>query len=139
MSKLIDLVKTHEGVVKFAYTDSRSYWTIGCGRLIDERLGGGLSDDEIDYLLKNDLDRCESEAVTYPFYVKMNDARKAVIISMLFNLGKTNFDKFQKCQAALLVGDYRLAASEMLQSRWADQVGKRANELAEMMESGEWH
>lgn len=139
MSKLIDLVKLHEGVVKFAYTDSRSYWTIGCGRLIDERLGGGLSDDEIDYLLKNDLDRCENEAVTYPFYAKLDEARKAVIISMLFNLGKPNFDKFQKFQAALLVGDYRLAASEMLQSRWADQVGKRANELSEMMESGEWH
>ena len=145
MSKLIDLVKLHEGVVKHAYTDSRSYWTIGCGRLIDERLGGGLSDDEIDYLLKNDLDRCEAEAVTYPFYEKMNDARKAVIISMLFNLGRPNFDKFQNFQAALLVGDYDLAANEMVRgsnggrSRWAEQVGKRADELSEMMRSGEWH
>ena len=139
MSKLLELVKTHEGVVKHAYADSRGYLTIGCGRLIDKTLGGGLSDDEIDYLLSNDMQRCEDEAVTYSFYAKLDEARKAVIISMLFNLGKPNFDKFQNFQAALLVGEYRLAASEMLQSRWADQVKGRAVELSKMMETGEWH
>jgi len=139
MSKLLDLVKLHEGVVSHAYKDSRGYLTIGCGRLIDEKLGGGLSDDEISYLLANDIKRCEDEAVTYAFYPKLDEARKAVIISMLFNLGKPNFDKFQNFQAALLVGDYRLAAAEMLRSRWADQVKGRAVELSQMMESGEWH
>ena len=48
MSALLDLIKEHEGVVKHAYQDSRGYWTIGVGRLIDEKLKGGLSDDEID-------------------------------------------------------------------------------------------
>ena len=138
MSKLLDLIREHEGVVKHAYQDSRGYWTIGCGRLIDEELGGVLSDDEIDYLLANDVKRCEDEAVTYPFYAKMDEARKAVIISMLFNLGKPNFDKFQNMQAALLVGDFNLAANEMLNSRWATQVGHRANHLAQMMRTGEW-
>lgn len=139
MSKLLDLIKEHEGIVPHAYTDSRGYLTIGVGRLIDEKLGGKLSDDEIDYLLANDLNRCVEEAATYPWYAGMNEARQAVIISMLFNLGKPNFDKFQNMQAALLVGDYGLASREMLNSRWANQVGKRANELSEMMESGEWH
>jgi len=139
MSKLLDLIKEHEGIVPHAYTDSRGYLTIGVGRLIDEKLGGKLSDDEIDYLLSNDLNRCLEEAATYPWYAGMNEARQAVIISMLFNLGKPNFDKFQNMQAALLVGDYGLASREMLNSRWANQVGKRANELSEMMESGGWH
>jgi lysozyme len=139
MSKLLDLIKEHEGVVPHAYTDSRGYLTIGVGRLIDEKLGGKLSDDEIDYLLTNDLNRCLEEAATYPWYEAMNEVRQAVIISMLFNLGKPNFDKFQNMQAALLVGDHALASREMLDSRWANQVGKRANELSEMMESGEWH
>jgi len=139
MSKLLDLVKLHEGVVSHAYEDSRGYLTIGVGRLIDQKLGGGLSEDEINYLLANDIKRCEDEAMLYPFYAKLDEARKAVIISMLFNLGKPNFDKFQNFQAALLVGDYRLAAAEMLRSRWADQVKGRAVELSQMMESGEWH
>jgi len=139
MSKLLDLIKEHEGVVSHAYQDSRSYWTIGCGRLIDERLGGGLSEDEIDYLLANDVRRCEDEAMLYPFYPKLDEARKAVIISMLFNLGKPRFDKFQNFQAALLVGDFHTASNEMLNSLWAKQVGHRANHLSQMMRDGEWH
>ena len=42
-------------------------------------------------------------------------------------------------QAALLVGDYTLASHEMLDSRWAKQVGKRSDDMAGMMLSGEWY
>ena len=42
-------------MVSHAYKDSRGYLTIGVGHLIDEELGGGLSEDEIDYLLANNL------------------------------------------------------------------------------------
>lgn len=139
MSKLIEMIKAHEGVVPHAYQDSRGYWTIGVGRLIDKSLDGGLSDAEIDYLLANDIKRCRAEAEQYPWFNKMNEPRQAVIVSMLFNLGKPRFDKFQNMQAALLVGDYTLASHEMLLSRWASQVGRRAIEMSEMMESGEWH
>jgi lysozyme len=139
MSKLLDLIKLHEGIRSAAYKDSEGYLTIGCGRLIDERLGGGLSEDEIDYLLANDIQRCEDEAMQYPFYPKLDEPRKAVIISMLFNLGKPRFDKFQNMQAALLVGDFNTASNEMLNSLWAQQVGHRANHLSQMMRDGEWH
>lgn len=139
MSKLIEMIKQHEGVVPHAYQDSRGYWTIGVGRLIDKSLDGGLSDAEIDYLLANDIKRCRAEAEQYPWFNKMNEPRQAVILSMLFNLGKPRFDKFQNMQAALLVGDYTLASHEMLDSRWASQVGRRAIEMSDMMQSGEWH
>ncbi len=139
MSKLIEMIKEHEGVVPHAYQDSRGYWTIGVGRLIDKNLDGGLSDAEIDYLLANDIKRCRAEAEQYPWFNKMNEPRQAVILSMLFNLGKPRFDKFQNMQAALLVGDYTLASHEMLDSRWASQVGRRAIEMSDMMQSGEWH
>ncbi len=139
MSKLIEMIKEHEGVVPHAYQDSRGYWTIGVGRLIDKSLDAGLSDAEIDYLLANDIKRCRAEAEQYPWFNKMNEPRQAVILSMLFNLGKPRFDKFQNMQAALLVGDYTLASHEMLDSRWASQVGRRAIEMSDMMESGEWH
>lgn len=138
MSKLIEMIKEHEGVVKHAYQDSRGYWTIGVGRLIDENLGGGLSDGEIDYLLANDVKRCREEAEQYPWFEGMNEPRQAVILSMLFNLGRPNFDKFKNMQAALENGDFLTASNEMLDSRWAKQVGRRAIEMSEMMESGEW-
>jgi len=139
MSKLIEMIRQHEGVVKHAYEDSRGYLTIGVGRLIDEKLGGGLSDDEIDYLLANDIKRCQAEAETYEWFAGLNEPRQAVVISLLFNLGKPRWDAFKKTHAALEEGDYATAASEMLDSKWAVQVGKRADEMAAMMFSGEWH
>jgi lysozyme len=138
MNKLIEMIKHHEGVVKHAYTDSRGYLTIGVGRLIDKELGGGLSDDEVDYLLANDLKRCQAEAETYGWFAGLNEPRQAVVISLLFNLGKPRWDKFKKAQAAIEAGDYGEAAAQMLDSRWADQVGKRADDMAGMMISGEW-
>jgi lysozyme len=89
--------------------------------------------------LANDIKRCRAEAEQYPWFNKMNEPRQAVILSMLFNLGRPRFDKFQNMQAALLVGDYILASHEMLDSRWANQVGRRAIEMSDMMQSGEWH
>ena len=139
MSKLIEMIKEHEGVVPHAYQDSRGYWTIGVGRLIDEKLGGGLSDSEIDYLLANDIKRCRKEAEEYSWFNKLNEPRQAVILSMLFNLGKPNFDKFKNMQAAMEEGDHMTASNEMLDSRWAGQIGRRAIEMSEMMQSGEWH
>ena len=138
MQKLIDMIKAHEGVVRHAYADSRGYLTIGVGRLIDEKLGGGLSDDEIDYLLANDLKRCQAEANTYEWFAGLNEPRQAVVISLLFNLGKPRFDGFKATQAAIAAGDYAAAAEEMLDSKWAVQVGKRAEDMAAMMFSGEW-
>ena len=55
--EFIAWLKKEEGVVKHAYQDHLGYWTIGVGRLIDKRKGGGLSDEEIDYLLGNDIEK----------------------------------------------------------------------------------
>ena len=139
MSKLIEMIRQHEGVVKHAYEDSRGYLTIGVGRLIDERLGGGLSDAEVDYLLANDIARCQAEAETYEWFAGLNEPRQAVVISLLFNLGKPRWDAFKKTHAALEEGDFQTAAEELLNSKWAIQVGKRADEMAAQMFSGEWH
>ena len=138
MDKLIEMIKHHEGVVPHAYADSRGYWTIGVGRLIDQELGGGLSEDEIDYLLANDLKRCKAEADTYPWFADLNEPRQAVVISLLFNLGKPRWDLFVRAQSRLAEGAYAECAAELLDSKWAAQVGKRAEDMAAMMISGEW-
>ena len=58
MSKLTEMLRRHEGVVKYGYNDPMGYLTIGVGRNIDSRGGLGLSDDEIEFLLRNDINRC---------------------------------------------------------------------------------
>jgi lysozyme len=130
-------LKADEGTVPHAYQDSEGYWTIGCGRLIDKRLGGGLSDDEINYLLNNDLFRADKEARSlFAGFDRLSDARKAVLISMVFNLGQTRLAGFQRLREAVKEQDWEQAAKEMLDSRWSQQVGQRAVRLAEQMRRG---
>ena len=56
MTQLIDMLKLHEGVRSKSYLCSAGFETIGVGRNISES-GLGLSDDEINYLLANDIER----------------------------------------------------------------------------------
>ena len=57
--KLKDLLKLHEGFKSSVYQDTEGYWTIGIGRMVDPKLGGGISLDEAEYLLENDINRCQ--------------------------------------------------------------------------------
>ena len=137
--QLVNQVKRHEGLVKHAYQDHLGYWTIGYGRLIDEKLGGGLTEGEASFLLRNDLSTAYVELVdNHPWVEELSAPRRDVLINMCFNMGITRLNKFVKTLAAIRAGEYEVAASEMLDSLWAEQVGKRANELAEQMVSGEY-
>ena len=68
----------------------------------------------------------------------MDDARLGVLIEMCYNLGLSGLAGFKKMLAAVEAGDYKKAAKEMLDSKWAFQVKGRAVELAKIMETGEW-
>ena len=57
MQELLNLLKLHEGFVSHCYDCSEGYKTIGFGRLIDKKLGGGITEEEAEYLLKNDVNK----------------------------------------------------------------------------------
>jgi GH24 family phage-related lysozyme (muramidase) len=61
MKRLVDMLKRHEGVKTHAYKDHLGYVTVGVGRCLEADIGLGLSEDEIDYLLKGDISRCREE------------------------------------------------------------------------------
>ena len=128
-----------EGSVPYAYEDSEGYLTIGVGRLIDKRKGGKLSDDEIEYLLDNDIDKVINQAIrAFPWYQDMDDVRQEVVLNMIFNLGIAGFSRFKHTIEAIARHDFVDASREMLDSRWASQVGNRALRLSEAMRTGEW-
>lgn len=126
----------HEGEVLHAYQDSEGYWTIGVGRLIDRRRGGGITHEEAMYLLDNDIDVTLSQCRQFPFWWELSDNRRLVVADMVFNMGINTFKTFKKTLAHLTDGNYNEAADEMLNSRWAQQVGVRATNLAQMMRDG---
>ena len=128
-----------EGAESCAYQDSLGYWTIGVGRLIDSRKGGGLSNEEIDYLLENDIKRnYEAVLAALPWIEKLNDARQAVLIGMAFQMGLKGLLQFKRMLGSIEDGQYVEAAEEMVKSRWAMQTPKRAYRMAQQMETGEW-
>lgn len=135
--ELIKELRRDEGVVDHAYQDSLGYWTIGVGRLIDKRKGGKLTDEEIDYLLMNDVKECVADLdKNLPWWRSLSDARRRVLVNMRFNLGMAGLLGFKNTLKFIETGEYKRAADNMLLSKWAKQVGQRANRLAKMMEVG---
>ncbi len=132
--KLIRLLITHEGLRLKPYRDTRGKLTIGVGRNLDDV---GITEEEALYLLKNDIKRVlDFLKERLPYWNGLTETRKMALVDMCFNLGPGGFLSFKRMLAALERGDYEQAAREMLDSRWARQVGRRAEELAEMMRDG---
>ena len=140
MKRLIETLKRHEGVKYYVYKDHLGYETIGVGRCLKEGVGLGLTHDEVDYLLMNDINRCLEELdAAFPWFKDLTEIRREAMINLCFNLGLTRLRKFEKALAAMSIHNYEEAADEFLDSRWAKQVGNRAQEVTEMIRTGEQH
>ena len=138
MNDLIEMLKRHEGVKTHCYEDHLGLETIGVGRCIAEG-SLGLSDDEVEYLLANDIARCREELTDeYFWFPALNDARQAACINLIFNLGATRLRGFVKSLDAMANEKFDLAADEFMNSKWATQVGNRAVEVTDMIRSGQW-
>ena len=106
---------------------------------MDKSGGLWLSDDEVDYLLQNDIDRVSGELDSeYEWFAGLDDVRQDAMIDISFNLGQTRLRAFKNALAAMAKGDWRAAADEFMDSRWSGQVGNRAKELTEMIRTGQY-
>ena len=152
---LIDQLILHEGMKLQVYKDHLGIDTIGVGRNLEDR---GITDGELAFmnmlktevyeqgiteaharfLLANDIDIVEKElSNAHPCISGIGDVRIRVLLDMGFNLGVPRLNKFKNIWKAVHNRDFSLAAVEMLDSRWASQVGQRAVRLANAMRDGE--
>ena len=142
------MLKRHEGAVReggrhIAYRCPAGALTIGWGHNLDANpvrgLGPGstLSESEADSLLRADLARLATELdLRLTWWRGLGPARSAVLLDMAFNLGLSGLLGFRKMLKAARERRFDEAAAEMLDSRWAGQVGERARELASLMRTG---
>lgn len=138
-SRLETQLRRDEGEVLSAYTDSEGYLTIGIGRLIDKRKGGGISKAESSYLFANDVDAKSAEVyAALPWAKKLDEARQGVLLNMAFQMGTNGLLGFKNTLAMIQSGKYDQAADGMLQSLWARQTPARAARLAAQMRTGVW-
>lgn len=145
MMDLKQQVKREEGSVPHAYQDSLGFWTIGVGRLIDKRKGGGLRPVEIDFLLDNDIaEKTRQVDDALPWAKQLNEPRRAVLIGMCFQMGIGSAEKgsgllgFVNTMASIRDGHYDRAADQLLLSNWAKQTPERARRMSRQIASGEW-
>ena len=123
-----------EGKKRFPYRDTEGLLSVGVGRNLEHK---GLREDEIDLMLVNDIQEAEDAArALVPNFDSLSDGRKAVVVNMAFNLGQTRLAEFTRTLAAIRDERFDHAATEMLNSKWARQVGDRALRLSAKMRAG---
>ena len=133
MQKLIENLKRHEGLRLKPYLCSEGKITIGFGRNLEDM---GISEKEAEMLLMSDIQRCYEELDVFSWFHDLDQVRQEAMVNMLFNLGLPTFLEFKRTLKFMAEGAYSQAAAEMLDSKWANQVGDRAKELAYMVETG---
>lgn len=131
----IVLIKRHEKLSVVPYKDKFGNLTIGWGRNLSCK---GISMDEANILLDNDIGEVLANARECAWYLDLNTQRQAVILDMAFNLGWAGLLKFTRFLEAVEAKLFAVAAAEMLNSGWAHQVGDRALEDAQIMDTGKW-
>jgi lysozyme len=136
ITSLADQLRRDEGTRLRLYQDTVGKWTIGTGRNLTDV---GVSQDESDLMLANDI-RSATAALesAFPWVTILDDVRLGAVLNMTFNIGVGGVAQFKDFLGKLQSGDYAGAAQSMLQSKWAEQVGARAQRLSIQVESGQW-
>jgi lysozyme len=128
-----------EDCILHAYPDHLGFLTIGVGRLIDKRKGGGISRTEAEYLLDNDIaKRTSAIAQALPWTAALDEARRGVLVNMAFQMGVNGLLGFKNTLAAFERKDWPAVAAGMRDSDWHEQTPNRADRLIEQVLSGEW-
>ena len=131
---MVRQLRLHEGERLKPYRCTAGKLTIGIGRNLDDR---GITREESAYLLANDIAAEERELLrALPWVATLDEVRQRVLLDMAFNMGIVGLLGFKRTLATIQAGDYQAAATMMLDSRWAKQVGQRAERLSRMMATG---
>lgn len=125
-------------------------WTIGVGHTgADVRRGVTWTADQVEAVFAADIKHAtDAVLLNLPWSANLNDARRAVLIGMAFQMGigrapsaavkGSGLLAFVNFIAAVSDGRYSQAAGEMLDSKWAKQTPKRASRMSRQMDTGQW-
>ena len=135
LERMKEQLLRHEGLRLKPYRCTAGKLTIGVGRNLDDC---GISQKEAFILLESDILQCERQILAEipKIYLQIDEVRKSVLLNMCFNMGIRGLLSFKNTLAFIETGDWERAANNMLASKWAKQVGRRAIELSELMRKG---
>lgn len=156
MVTLYQMIKFDEGEKLSLYLDTEGYQTIGVGHLcvmsssrekavahLDKILGrsthGRITQQESTLLFNQDVQKSLREIERtglMDIYTASNEARRAALVNLMFNLGGPRLLGFRNALKAWRAKDYQKAADEFLDSRWASQVKSRSVRVTECIRNG---
>jgi lysozyme len=143
VDKLREQLKIDEGVKYEVYNDHLGYPTFGIGHLITEAdeeygkpVGTLVNEQRVNAVFDSDVAIYISEAKkVFPNLTELPSEAQEVIVNMTFNMGAPRLAKFKKFIAGVNNSDWNTAAVEMMDSRWAKQVGNRAERLRDRIQA----
>jgi lysozyme len=131
--KLKALLIKHEDLKDKPYYDSLGNLTIGIGRNLT---GRGILPDEISLMFDNDSGYFYGFlSKNFEWFNQLNENRQCALIDMCF-MGINSFLEFHKMISALEIGNFELAANEIVNSHYEKEVHQRAHDLAEIIRTG---
>jgi GH24 family phage-related lysozyme (muramidase) len=135
---IVQLLSEEEGRSATVYRDTQNLWTIGIGACVDPRIhGAGLCDAAIDAQFAHDSIQARNDAEALPGFLRCNDVRQTVLVSMCYQLGTLH--DWPDFKGALALDDYEAAASAGYDSEWArTETPVRAKRELEMLRTGIW-
>lgn len=153
----IQRLVVNEGLKTRAYKCTAGYLTIGIGRNLDTNplteeeinyIGHNcrskfISNDQAFYLCRNDLKKVRNDLdKNLPWWRDLNADRQFVMIDLCFNMGIGNSKKgllsFNNTLQAIAQGYYIKASENLLKSKYAKDVGVRAERNSYALKTGEW-
>ncbi len=131
LTRLRNTLIRHEGLKLLPYKCTAGKLTLGVGRNIEDR---GISKETAMQMLDEDIEICLNELMErLDYFETLPTEVQETLVNLCFNMGISRLMKFQLMLGAIQAGQYELAAKELLDSRYARQVGKRSEELADIL------
>lgn len=128
--QLKDHIKEYEGLSNVLYKCTSNKVSIGYGRNLEDV---GISKDEAEYLLKNDIDIALDEVSEHFDMPNLPEPAQIVLVDMCFNMGISRLLNFRNMIKAMQGDDWDKAADELLDSKYAAQTKRRARMNASLL------
>ena len=143
INKLREQLKIDEGVKYEVYDDHLGYKTFGIGHLVkstDEEygvpVGTPVSEERVNSVFDKDvITYIDESKKVFGNLEEMPGEVQQVIVNMCFNMGAPRLSQFKKFIRAIHDEEWATASIEMLDSKWANQVGERANRLSDRIKA----